>query len=119
MAYIITHNSPSVGYVSWQDLHMQYNGSAYAIANGNTDKVYIWWELADPYVLKSSNTYPTLGAADALVLLNKNGTAFLVPGSTVLDGSLIVPGTICNIYRCVKNPILIAAIYTAVSKIQY
>ncbi len=94
MAYIITHNSPSVGFVSWQDLHMQYNGSAYAIANGNSDKVYIWWEAADPYVLKSSNTYPTLGAADALVLLNKNGTAFLVPGSTVLDGSLIVPGTI-------------------------
>lgn len=94
MAYIITHNSPSVGFVSWQDLHMQYNGSTYAIADGNTDKVYVWWELADPYVLKSSNTYPTLGAADALVLLNKNGTAFLVPGSTVLDGSLIVPGTI-------------------------
>jgi hypothetical protein len=94
VAYIITHNSPSVGFVSWQDLHMQYNGSTYAIADGNTDKVYVWWELADPYVLKSSNTYPTLGASDALVLLNKNGTAFLVPGSTVLDGSLIVPGTI-------------------------
>lgn len=94
MAYLIKHNDPSVGYVSWQNLNMQYNGSSYAIANGNTNKVYTWWELSDPLKLKSSNEYPSLSAADALVLLNKNGTAMLVPGATILDGALIVPGTI-------------------------
>jgi hypothetical protein len=94
MAYLIQHNHPEVGYVSWQNLNMQYNGSSYAIADGYTDAIYVYWELADPYTLKASNEFPELTAADALVLLNKNGTAMLVPGATVLDGALIVPGTI-------------------------
>lgn len=94
MAYVIRHNNPSTGYISWQNLNMQYNGVSYAIADGYTDKIYTWWEIANPYVLQSSNTFPTLTAADALVLLNKNGTATLVPGATILDGALIVPGTI-------------------------
>lgn len=94
MAYLIQHNHPEVGCVSWQNLNMQYNGSSYAIADGYTDRTYVWWELGDPYVLKASNDFPELTAADALVLLNKNGTAMLVPGATILDGALIVPGTI-------------------------
>jgi hypothetical protein len=94
MAYLIQHNHPEVGCVSWQNLNMQYNGTSYEIADGYTDKIYVWWELGDPYVLKASNDFPELTAADALVLLNKNGTAMLVPGATVLDGALIVPGTI-------------------------
>lgn len=94
MAYLIKHNNPDTGYVSWQNLNMQYNGSSYAIADGYTDRTYVWWELGDPYVLKASNDFPELTAADALVLLNKNGTAMLVPGATILDGALIVPGTI-------------------------
>jgi hypothetical protein len=94
MAYVIKHNNPSVGYISWQNLNMQYNGTSYPITDGNTNLTYTWWAINNPYVLQSSNTFPTLTAADALVLLNKNGTAVLVPGSTVLDGALIVPGSI-------------------------
>lgn len=94
MAYLIQHNHPEVGCVSWQNLNMQYNGTSYEIADGYTDAIYVYWELADPYTLKASNEFPELTAADALVLLNKNGTAMLVPGATVLDGALIVPGTI-------------------------
>ena len=94
MAYVIKHNDPSPGYVSWSNMNMAYNGTTYAIANGNSNMIFIYWLLSSPYVMQTSNTFPTLAHTDVVVILNKSGTALLVPGSTILDGSLIVPGTI-------------------------
>ena len=94
MAYVIKHNDPSPGYVSWSNMNMAYNGNTYAIADGNSNMIFIYWLLSSPYVMQTSNTFPTLAHTDVVVILNKSGTALLVPGSTILDGSLIVPGTI-------------------------
>ena len=94
MAYVIKHNDPSPGYVSWSNMNMAYNGTTYAIANGNSNKIFIYWLLSAPTVMQTSDTFPTLTHTDVVVILNKNGIATLVPGSTILDGSLIVPGTI-------------------------
>lgn len=92
----LTANSPSVGFIAWTSFHIVYNGIDYTIPAGNTDKRYTWW----PYnggaggALQTSDTLPALGADDFLLFLNKSGTPLLVPMTNVVDGSLIVTGSI-------------------------
>lgn len=94
MAFTIENNMPSAGNIRWASLNMQYKGINYAIANGYTNYVYVYWMLAAPTTLVVSNTFPDLGADGCLIFLNKLGTAITVPNSTVLNGDLIVPGSI-------------------------
>lgn len=92
--YTISNNTPSPGYIQWADLKMSYLGTTHNIANGSTTYKFVYWLSADPTALYGSNTYPTLGPTDCLVFLNKSGIAMVVPSATVLDGGLIVPGSI-------------------------
>lgn len=73
---------------------MVYQGTTYTITDGYTNYMYVYWLHSQPTSLVVSNTFPTLTDADCLVFLNKSGTHLTVPGSTILDGDLIVPGTI-------------------------
>ena len=73
---------------------MQYKGVNYAIQNGYTNYAYVYWAAATPTTLVVSNAFPTLGSDDCLIFLNKSGTAVTVPTSSVLEGDLIVPGSI-------------------------
>jgi hypothetical protein len=91
---VITNNSPSSGFVSWSDLHVQFDGATYLIVDGNTDKIYSYWTPNTPNVLVCTNDFPTLAENEGLVLLNRTGVATVVPNATAIDGDLIVPGTI-------------------------
>lgn len=57
--YVITNNDPQIGYISWADLHIVYEGTTYDIDDGNTNLRYIWWDLSSPTVLQCTNTIPT------------------------------------------------------------
>jgi len=57
--YVITNNDPQIGYISWSDLHIVYEGTTYDIDDGNTNLRYIWWDLSSPTVLQCTNTVPT------------------------------------------------------------
>lgn len=94
MAYTLTNNSPSAGAIAWTGVHIVFDGLDYAVADGNTTNKYVYWAKATPTVLASSATYPSLGSEDCIVFINKNGTSISVLDSEVLDGSLVVPGTI-------------------------
>lgn len=94
MAMKVTNNSPSIGYISWSNVSISYMGSVYAIANGSTDFIYIYWKYSDPLNFYGSDVFPTLGPDDLLVFLNKNGIHVKVPNTTIIDGSLIVPESI-------------------------
>jgi len=99
MGFTISNNTPSPGYVAWSDLHIVFTGVDYAIADGYTNKIYVWWDYSDPYVLQTTNTLPTPETGydlqnDLILIVNKSGTAWFVPTTTILDGGLIVPGTI-------------------------
>lgn len=94
MAFTISNNSPSAGYIAWSGLNVQFAGVSYAIANGYTDKIYAYWTLAYPNNLVVSDDFPELTLNDCLVFLNKNGIAITVPTATITDGDLIVPGSI-------------------------
>jgi hypothetical protein len=94
MAYAVTNNSPSAGYIAWTNLHVQFDGSNYTIADGNTNKKYSYWTQGTPTSLVCTDTFPTLGNNDCLIFLNKFGIATVVPTATALPGDLVVPGTI-------------------------
>lgn len=94
MAFTIENNMPSAGNIRWTNLGLQYKGVDYAITNGYTNYIYVYWTPASPATLVVSNTFPTLGVDDCLLFLNKAGTAVVVPNATVLNGDLIVPGSI-------------------------
>lgn len=94
MAFSISNNTPSIGYVQWADVNIQYKGVSYAVTNGYTNYRYVYWLAANPSQFFVSDTFPTLTPDDALVFMNKNGVALIVPTATIIDGGLVVPGSI-------------------------
>lgn len=94
MAFTIQNNTPSAGMIQWTDLNLVYLGQTYAIQDGYTNAIYAYWTPTYPNNLVVTNTFPTLGPDDALLFLNKNGIALVVPTATILDGGLVVPGSI-------------------------
>lgn len=94
MSYSITDNSPSAGYIAWAGCRIVYKGVDYAIEDGNTASAYVWWDFDNPTVFQTTNTLPTLTDDDVLVFFNKNGTHLTVPTASVVDGGLIVAGSI-------------------------
>ncbi len=94
MAFSISHNTPATGYIAWADVNIQYKGQTYAIPDGNTNLRYVYWLFSDPNSFYGSDEVPELGIDDLLVFYNRSGTALVVPTATVVDGGLIVPGSI-------------------------
>jgi RNase P/RNase MRP subunit POP5 len=94
MAMTVQDNTPSAGYIRWSGVSIAYKGTTYSIANGATNYHYIYWLYSNPTVFYGSDAFPTLGDDDILVFINKNGIHAVVPNTTVVDGSLIVPQSI-------------------------
>jgi|GEM_PF-5106309 len=91
----ITSNSPSSGYIAWTAFSIQYNGVSYTVAAGNTNKKFTCWRYNGAPTLEFSDTLPNdLTADDLLLFLNKSGIGVLAPTASVIDGSLIVAGSI-------------------------
>lgn len=88
-------NSPSAGYIAWAGAKVTYNGSTYTIADGNTNKKYVWWDFSlSKTTFQVSNTQPTLTDDDLLVAYNNSGIHILVWNATLVDGRNIRTGTI-------------------------
>jgi len=92
--YTVINNSPLAGYIAWQNVKITYKGEEYSVIDGNTNMRYIWWDYNYPTVMQTTDDFPELTDDDVLVFFNKFGAHLTVPGATVLDGGLIVPGTI-------------------------
>ncbi|MBU3995010.1 MAG: hypothetical protein KKF42_04425 [Actinobacteria bacterium] len=91
----ITNNSPSAGRIAWTGFSIQYDGVGHSIPSGNTDKRFVWWEYnAGTPIVQAADTLPDLAPADFLLFLNKGGIGLLVDATQVIDGSLIVAGSI-------------------------
>lgn len=95
MAFTVLDNSPVIGAIAWSDLHIMYQGTSYAIDDGFTTAVYAYWEPTISLTsLQAANSLPTLSADGLVVFLNKEGIHVTVPGSSVVEGSLIVEESI-------------------------
>ena len=64
------------------------------LLTGTRNYTYIYWLASSPNNFVVSDTFPTLTGSDVLVFLNKSGVALVVPTATIIDGGLIVPGSI-------------------------
>lgn len=97
MAYpVISNNSPSTGSIAWTAFSIQYAGVAYPVAAGNTANTFVWWRHNNGSpLLQTGNTVPQdLTEKDLILFGNKNGTGIFLPGASLVDGGLIVNGTI-------------------------
>jgi hypothetical protein len=93
--YTFTNNSPNPGYVAWADVHIVYKGTDHTIANGNTNRKYLYWALATPNTMQTSDTKPNLGIDDVLVGINDNGIfrLLMTPGK-MPHGAALLDGTV-------------------------
>lgn len=74
--YTLTNNSPAAGSIAWADLHVVFNGTDYAITNGNTALKYVYFTATlTPTTLKFSATKPVLADGDVLLFINESGVA--------------------------------------------
>ena len=93
-----TNNSPSAGYVAWNEHTLYYNGVAYTIASGNTDKKYIYW-LNGLSLYSSSDTNPVLTDSDFVIAVNIDGThdlAWNAIANQVIGSAYIENASITN-----------------------
>lgn len=107
-------NSPSAGYISWSAFHITYNGVSYSVPASNTNARFTAWlynggspllatndntplnAITDGTNADWSGTTPILGPDDLLLFVNKNGVPINVQNASLVDGDIIVSGTITS-----------------------
>lgn len=91
----LSANTPVTGQIQWTAFSIQYAGVTYSVPSYQTDKKYTWWAYnAGSPVLNFADILPALAPDDLLLFLNKNGIPINVQFANVLDGDLIVDGSI-------------------------
>jgi len=72
---IFTNDSPDPGYVSWSNVVLYWRDNKYEIADGSTNKKYIWWDYSvSTTTFQTSDTRPELELEDVIIGYNDNGT---------------------------------------------
>jgi len=72
---VFTNDSPDPGYVSWSNVVLYWKDNKYEIADGSTNKKYIWWDYSvSTTTFQTSDTRPELELEDVIVGYNDNGT---------------------------------------------
>ena len=114
-----TDNSPSSGYVAWNEHTLYYNGTAYTISASNTNNKYIYWDGSSS-AYSTSDTNPTLTDNQFIIATNVSGTHDLawnaianqVIGSAYIQDAAIINAKIGSLAVDTAN-IANAAITTA------
>jgi hypothetical protein len=97
---VLTANSPSAGYIAWTSFGITYNGVSVVIAAGNTPNLFaycLWNGGAPSTVLSTTNNRAVIDAllpADLVLFVNRGGIPLNVQATSLIDGSLIVSGSI-------------------------
>lgn len=93
---VMTNNAPSAGHISWEAFNIQYDGVGYAVSAGSTDQRWVWWRFngGAPAIEAGADIPANLTDDDLLLFRNSNGVAFRVQASNLVDGELIVDGSI-------------------------
>lgn len=106
----LSTNSPSVGSIAWAAFNIQYGGVAYSVSAGSTSQRFVWWRYnAGSPLLEAGADVPANLTIDDLILFgNKNGTpinlqtAGLVEGGLIVDGSIFADALAANSVTAVK-----------------
>lgn len=93
--YIVLSDSPVAGSIEWDDLYVVYQGTQYGPFAGDTTDKYVWFDQDHPTdKIQTSNAKPTLTPDDAILFVNNNGTVVEVLKSQLIDGALLIDGTV-------------------------
>ena len=93
--YVVASDSPVAGSIEWDDLYVVYQGTQYGPFAGDTSNKYVWFDQDhSTQKIQTSNTKPTLTADDAILFVNNNGTVVEVLKSQLIDGALLIDGTV-------------------------
>lgn len=92
----MTSNSPVAGSIAWTAFAIQYKGVAYSVPAGSTSQRWVWWRFnGGAPLLEGGADIPSDITDDDFILFgNKNGIAARIQASSLIDGELIVDGSI-------------------------
>jgi len=90
-----TEDSPDTNSIAWSGVILYWKANKYTIADGNTDKKYLWWDYdVSTTTFQSSDTKPTLTYQDVLVATNDAGKLYLTMYSPMVIADFIRAGII-------------------------
>jgi hypothetical protein len=90
----LLNNTPSTGYITWKNVAVVYKDTVCIVADGYTNKRYVYWDATFPNILRTSDTLPALTENIKLMFVNRNGIAFDIRNAQVIPGDILVDGSI-------------------------
>lgn len=92
----MTNNSPAAGSIAWGAFTIQYQGATYSVAAGSTSQRWVWWKFNNgaPSINAGAELPSTLVDDDLVLFRNKDGIGIRIQSATLIDGELIVDGSI-------------------------
>lgn len=92
----LTNNSPSAGQIAWGAFSIQYQGVSYTVSAGSTASRWVWWVYngGSPSIQAGADLPSTLTDDDLVLFGNKNGIGLRVQATSVVDGELLVDGSV-------------------------
>lgn len=76
-------NVPTLSYISWKNMLITYNETTYQIENSHTNRMYIYWDLKNPYLLTTSNVKLEPRNDLFYIIFNNSGTYTVVPNDDI------------------------------------
>ena len=76
-------NVPTLSYISWKNMLITYNETTYQIENSHTNRMYIYWDLKNPYLLTTSNVKLEPRNDLFYIIFNNSGTYTVVPNDNI------------------------------------
>ena len=76
-------NVPTLSYISWKNMIITYNETTYQIENSHTNRMYIYWDLKNPYLLTTSNVKLEPRNDLFYIIFNNSGNYTVVPNDDI------------------------------------
>ena len=76
-------NVPTLSYISWKNMIITYNETTYQIENSHTNRMYIYWDLKNPYLLTTSNIKLEPRNDLFYIIFNNSGSYTVVPNDDI------------------------------------
>jgi len=92
----LTSNSPVAGSIAWTAFKIRFESVVYNVPAGSSAQRFVWWKYNDgaPTITGGAEAPDDLTPDDLMLFMNKDGIPFNLQSAQVVDGSLIVDGSI-------------------------
>lgn len=76
-------NVPTLSYISWKNMIITYNETTYQIENSHTNRMYIYWDSNNPYILTTSNKKLDSRSGLFYLIFNESGKYTVIPNDDI------------------------------------